>query len=130
MGVQGDSRVPGIENMDRIWIEGAKLTAKYFLLFPFSFFFFLCLFRAVPGAYGGFQARGQSEAVATGHSHTRSEFPMSHDGNSYCSHFKDESTGVLSCLGGLRIWHCHCCGSGYSCALGSIPGLGTCECQQ
>ena len=25
----------------------------------------------------------------------------------------------------LGIWHCHCCGSGYSCVKGSIPGPGT-----
>ena len=29
---------------------------------------------------------------------------------------------------GLRIWCCHCCGSGYSCGVGSIPGLGTSAC--
>ena len=25
----------------------------------------------------------------------------------------------------LRIWHCHCSGSGQCCGVGSIPGLGT-----
>ena len=29
---------------------------------------------------------------------------------------------------GLRIWHCHSCGIGHSCALDSIPGLGTYIC--
>ena len=33
------------------------------------FFFFFCLFRVVPAAYGGFQARGQIGAVATGLCH-------------------------------------------------------------
>ena len=31
-------------------------------------------------------------------------------------------------LSGLRIWHCHCCGCGYSCGAGSTPGLGTSTC--
>ena len=39
--------------------------------------FFFCLFRAVPAAYGGSQARGRIGAIATGlrhsHSNTRSE---------------------------------------------------------
>jgi len=30
--------------------------------------------------------------------------------------------------GELRIWCCHCCGSGCSCGMGSIPGLGTFIC--
>ena len=36
------------------------------------FFFFFCLFRAAPVAYGGSQARGRISVVATGlyHSHT------------------------------------------------------------
>ena len=29
---------------------------------------------------------------------------------------------------GLRIWHCHCCGSGYCRSAGLIPGLGTSAC--
>ena len=29
---------------------------------------------------------------------------------------------------GLRIWPCHCCGSGYNGRTGSIPGLGTFIC--
>ena len=28
----------------------------------------------------------------------------------------------------LRIWHCHCYGSGYCCGIGSVPGLGTSAC--
>ena len=28
----------------------------------------------------------------------------------------------------LRTWHCHCCGLGYHCGLGSIPGPGTSAC--
>ena len=31
-------------------------------------------------------------------------------------------------VSGLRIWHCHCCGSGYNCGTGSIPGPGTSTC--
>ena len=34
------------------------------------------------------------------------------------------SVGVPWWLSGLRIWHCHCCGSGYCCGSGSVPGLG------
>ena len=33
---------------------------------------------------------------------------------------------------GLRIWHCHCCGSDYCYGMGLTPGLGTstsCECK-
>ena len=36
--------------------------------------------------------------------------------------------GVPWWLSALRIWHCHCCGSGYSCGAGSIPGPGTFTC--
>ena len=38
--------------------------------------------------------------------------------------------GVPSWHNGLRIQHCHCCGSGYSCSMGSIPGLGTSTCHR
>ena len=31
-------------------------------------------------------------------------------------------------LSGLRIQRCHCCGSGYSCGMGLIPGLRTFTC--
>ena len=43
-------------------------------VFLFSFFFFLafCLFRAIPAAYGGSQARGPTGAVAAGQSHSHS----------------------------------------------------------
>ena len=30
----------------------------------------------------------------------------------------------------LKIWHCHCCGSGYSGDMGSIPGLGIYTCHR
>ena len=30
---------------------------------------------------------------------------------------------------GLKIWHCHCCGSGYSCGIGLIS-LGTSICHR
>ena len=36
--------------------------------------------------------------------------------------------GIPWQLSGLRIRHCHCCGSGYSCDEGWIPGLGTSIC--
>ena len=36
-------------------------------------FFFSLLFRALPEAYGGFQARDLMGAAAAGHSNTRSE---------------------------------------------------------
>ena len=31
-------------------------------------------------------------------------------------------------LSGLRILHCHCCGSSHCCGVGSIPGPGTSAC--
>ena len=34
-------------------------------------------------------------------------------------------SGVPLWLSGLRIQHCHCCGSGHCCGTGSIPGPGT-----
>ena len=40
-------------------------------------------------------------------------------------YLKVTSWGVSLWLNGLRIQHCHCCGSGYSCGMGSIPGPGT-----
>ena len=44
----------------------------YFMIFIYSFFFFL---RTAPTAYGGSQARGQIRAVAAAlhHNHTESE---------------------------------------------------------
>ena len=46
-------------------------------VYSFFFFFFLCLFRAAPGAYGDSQARGLIGAAAAGlchsHSNARSE---------------------------------------------------------
>ena len=49
-------------------------TVKHILLFSFFLFlsFFLCLFRATPKAYRGFQARGQIGAVATSLNHSHS----------------------------------------------------------
>ena len=40
------------------------------LLLSFLFFFFFCLFRAAPAAYGGSQARGQIGAVAASLHHS------------------------------------------------------------
>jgi len=40
--------------------------------------------------------------------------------------FKILKVGVPWWLIKLRTWHCCCCGSGYFCGAGSIPGLGTC----
>ena len=37
--------------------------------------------------------------------------------------------GVPWWLSGLGTWCCPCCGSGYSCGAGSIPGLGTSTCR-
>ena len=61
-----------------------KLKIKYlfrYLFFCFCLsFFFLCLFRAAPAAYGGSQAKGPIRAVANGlhhsHSHARSELHL------------------------------------------------------
>ena len=36
--------------------------------------------------------------------------------------------GVPWWLSGLRLWHCHCCGCGYCCDSGLIPGLGNSAC--
>ena len=44
------------------------------------------------------------------------------------SGLKYPDMGVLWWLSGLRIQRCHCCGSGYSCGTGSIPGPGTYTC--
>ena len=48
-----------------------------YLLICFYLFIYVCLFRAMPVAFGGSQAMGQSGAVATGlyhsHSNARSE---------------------------------------------------------
>ena len=38
----------------------------------FFFFFFFCLFRVIPEAYGGSQARGPTGAVAAGLHHNHS----------------------------------------------------------
>ena len=39
--------------------------------------------------------------------------------------------GVTWWLTGLRIWHfLHCCGCGYCCSMGSIPGPGTSTCHR
>ena len=43
---------------------------------------------------------------------------------------KIEFGSVLLWLSGLRIWHCHCCGSDYSCGMGLIPGPGTSPCHR
>ena len=37
---------------------------------------------------------------------------------------KKKQVRVLSWLWGLRVWCCHCCGSGYSYGMDSIPGPG------
>ena len=41
-----------------------------------------------------------------------------------------EALGVPWWLGALRIRHCHCCGSGYCCGTGSVPGPRTSTCQR
>ena len=38
--------------------------------------------------------------------------------------------GVPWWLSRLRIWHCHCCGSGCCCGVGLIPDLGTFSCHR
>ena len=40
---------------------------------------------------------------------------------------RDEN-GVPWWLSWLRIWHCHCCGWGCCCGVGSVPGLGPSTC--
>ena len=40
------------------------------------------------------------------------------------------TTGVPLWLSGLRIWCCHCCGSGYCSGTGSVPGLRTSACRR
>ena len=39
-----------------------------------------------------------------------------------------KTSGVPSWLSGLRIWHYHCCSSGYRCGVCLIPGPGTSAC--
>ena len=39
--------------------------------------------------------------------------------------FEKEAWGVSWLLSGLRVQHCHYCGSGPYCGMGSIPGPGT-----
>ena len=41
---------------------------------------------------------------------------------------KIRGTGVPWGLSGLRIWHCHCCSSGYNCGTGSVLDLGNSAC--
>ena len=57
-------------------LKVAKMSATMFILFFFSF----CLFRAIPVANGGSQARGQFRAIAASlchsHSNTRSKFHL------------------------------------------------------
>ena len=43
--------------------------------------------------------------------------------------YYQKRSGVSSWLSRLRIHHCHCCGSGYICGVGSIPRLGTSTCR-
>ena len=38
---------------------------------------------------------------------------------------KEGGLGVPWWCIGLRIWHCHCCGSGHCCHVGLLTGLGT-----
>ena len=51
-----------------------------FLFFIFIYFFIFCLFRAIPMAFGGSQARGRIRTVAAGlhhsHSNARSELRL------------------------------------------------------
>ena len=44
------------------------------------------------------------------------------------SQLENHISRVPSWLNRLRIQHYHCCGSGYSFGVGSIPGAGTCSC--
>ena len=65
-----------------IWLPLMSLRSKWELLLgtkeslhpdvPCNFFFFPCLFRATPTAYGGSQTRGPIGAVATGLHHSHS----------------------------------------------------------
>lgn len=43
-------------------------------------------------------------------------------------HLEKGEGGVLSWLSGLRIWHCRCCGSIYSCSSSFVSGPGTFAC--
>ena len=38
--------------------------------------------------------------------------------------------GVPWWLSVLRVWHCHCCGSGHCCGESWIPGPGTSSCHR
>ena len=38
------------------------------------------------------------------------------------------TVGVPWWYSGLRVWHCHCCGSGHCCGASSVFGLGTSAC--
>lgn len=53
------------------------------------------------------------------------KFPRASAPPSILFHKDVASSGVPWCLGGLRSWHWHCCGSGFGCDGGLIPGLGT-----
>ena len=83
-----DSSGPGFRAAGRCWagrspppqgradgMDGRLLGAKHrgcFFLRPLSFFFFFFLFRAVPEAYGGSQARGRMGVTAAGLHHRHS----------------------------------------------------------
>ena len=51
----------------------------------FFFSFVFCLFRAMPMAYGGSQARDLIRAIAAGHSHSHSNTGLSYICNLYHS---------------------------------------------
>ena len=43
---------------------------------------------------------------------------------------KLQRLGVALGCSGLRMWHCHCCGSSHSCGSGSVPSLGPSSCHE
>ena len=80
-----------------IIIRGEKLkafpprsgTSQGCPLSPLFFFFFFCLFRAVPAAYISSQARGQTGAIAASQSHGTAMLDLSsvcdlHHSSPYC----------------------------------------------
>ena len=68
-----------------------------------SFFYFFCLFRATPAAYGGSQARGWIGAVATGLHHTEIIQDLSH----VCDlHHSSWQCQIHDPLSEARTWTC------------------------
>ena len=71
-GLQGEGRLPraGKRKLLPFWCVGGVWTRVLSL----SLFFFFCLFKAIPAAYGGSQARGLIRAAAAGLHHSHSNF--------------------------------------------------------